>query len=341
MPHAAETLTDQDIDTFYTQSLLGSSNPDALLRTLHRNNMTFFGMRATTEHRNLRWGDIALNRDSGSGLRFLEYRTERVTKTRQGDNPRNRRQVNPKAFEIPECDERCPVKAYLEYSEKRPSQYSRDDDPFYVASNTNWQRSGVWFKQQPVGVNKISNFVPLMAKISGVGSGRRLSNTSYRKQLAMKLNEYNIPKEVGRHVTGHKNASSLDSYSALTNAQQQHLSTIVSGQAANSDVASLVPPLRNNSAPSVRSISDPAPDAPHALQALPSLPSTHAPQSSSVAPGSIQPRFAHMPGNTQSIPSALFTGAVIQGGSFKITINNQANQPTRKRIIYSSSSDEE
>ena len=40
------------------------------------------------------------------------------------------------------------------------------------------------------------------------------------------LNEGGVPKEVGRHITGHKQASSLDNYSALTNKQQRVLSNI-------------------------------------------------------------------------------------------------------------------
>ncbi len=58
--------------------------------------------------------------------------------------------------------------------------------------------------------------------------GRKLTNTSYRKHLASKLNEKMVPKDIGRHVTGHKNASSLDNYNPLSIPQQKVLSEIVS-----------------------------------------------------------------------------------------------------------------
>jgi len=93
LPQASDPFLDEDIETFYQKGLLGNDNPEALLRTLHRNNMTFFGLRANQEHRNLCWGDVRLAYDSSCGRQYLEYRTERATKTRTGLNPRNKRQV--------------------------------------------------------------------------------------------------------------------------------------------------------------------------------------------------------------------------------------------------------
>jgi hypothetical protein len=91
LPNAAHAFTDEDIDLFFKKELLGNSNPDSLLRTMHRNLMMFFGLRANQEHRDLCWGDVVLGVDDG--LEFIEYRTERSTKTRTGANPRNTRQV--------------------------------------------------------------------------------------------------------------------------------------------------------------------------------------------------------------------------------------------------------
>ena len=119
-----------------------------------------------------------------------------------------------------------------EVPELRPSDWSEEDSdyPFYLAVNLKW-KNGVWFKKQPMGVNKIALFVPEMVKSAGIGLDRKLTNTSYRKSLAKKLNEFDVPKNIGRHITGHKNASSLDNYSALSAAQQYRLSNIVAGSA--------------------------------------------------------------------------------------------------------------
>ena len=90
-PKASDGFSDDDIDLFYEKGLLGESNPDTLLQTLHRNNMVYFGIRANTENRNLCWGDVEL--DADEKVRYLIYKTERITKTRPGENPRNVRQV--------------------------------------------------------------------------------------------------------------------------------------------------------------------------------------------------------------------------------------------------------
>ena len=82
-----DSLTEKDIDIFYEKGLLGCGSAESLLRTLHRNNMTFFGMHANQEHRNLCWGDIVLRTDPETNLKYLELKTERITKTRQGENP--------------------------------------------------------------------------------------------------------------------------------------------------------------------------------------------------------------------------------------------------------------
>jgi hypothetical protein len=68
-----------------------------------------------------------------------------------------------------------------------------------------------------------------MAKDDGIGDSRKLTNTSYRKHMASRLNESHVPKNVWRHVTGHKQASSLDNYAPLSHKQQRLLSHIVVG----------------------------------------------------------------------------------------------------------------
>ena len=94
MPKASDPLLDEDIKHFYDLQLLGNANPESLLRTLHRNSMTYFGLRANEEHRSLCWGDVILGKDPVTKMEYIEYKTERLTKTRTGMNPRNKRQVS-------------------------------------------------------------------------------------------------------------------------------------------------------------------------------------------------------------------------------------------------------
>ncbi|XP_073232274.1 uncharacterized protein KIAA1958-like [Porites lutea] len=79
-PNAADPLSDEDIDTFYSRKVLGIHSPRALLNTLWMTNCTFFGMRPGKEQRDLCWGDLQLKTDS-EGNRFIEFNIERQTKT--------------------------------------------------------------------------------------------------------------------------------------------------------------------------------------------------------------------------------------------------------------------
>ena len=95
-PNAADPLSDEDIDTFYSSKVLGIHSPRALLNTLWMNNCTFFGMRPGKEQRDLCWGDLQLKTDSDGNLtlkdkqkrvpaktlEILERRNLKCTKTR-------------------------------------------------------------------------------------------------------------------------------------------------------------------------------------------------------------------------------------------------------------------
>jgi len=148
--------------------------------------------------------------------------TERVTKTRTGENPRNVREVAARAYALSDNADRCPIVTWKKYCDLRPEGFSKEDDPFYLAIlKKNPQRSDQLFKRQPVGKNKLSTFMQAMVSLtSSIPAGRKLTNTSVRKQLASKLNDSFIPKDVARHITGHKNTRSLDSYDAISKKQQ-------------------------------------------------------------------------------------------------------------------------
>ena len=76
-PNAADPLSDEDVDTFYSRKVLGIHSPRALLNTLWMNNCTFFDMRPGKEQRDLCWSDLqSVNTDS-EGNRFIEFNIKR------------------------------------------------------------------------------------------------------------------------------------------------------------------------------------------------------------------------------------------------------------------------
>ena len=73
------------------------------------------------------WGDVKLQ--TSTGQEYLEF-NERETKTRSGNDPRNVRAIAPKMFAIQsKSNEKCPVKTYKVYTEKRPEEMNTNDAP--------------------------------------------------------------------------------------------------------------------------------------------------------------------------------------------------------------------
>jgi len=112
-----------------------------------------------------------------------------------------------------------------------------------------------------------------MVKAANIQDGRKLTNTSYRKHLAARLNEGCVPKEVGRHVTGHKRPTSLDNYAPLSSKQQRILSDIVGGDDVNYNApttsAVSIPPTAaiTNTSSTIHSVTVPSCQAlPHFFQ---------------------------------------------------------------------------
>ena len=132
-PNASVPLTEDDIRLLYDKGLLGKSTPEALMNTIWFNNTVYFGLRGCKEHRDMCCGDVQLHQTT-NGEEFLEY-TERQTKTRTGENPRDIRQIKPKMFSV-QGSERDPVSVYSFYAEKRPSEMNDSNAPFYLAVNS-------------------------------------------------------------------------------------------------------------------------------------------------------------------------------------------------------------
>ena len=119
-------------------------------------------MRPGQEQRDLCWGDLEI-KTNADGLRYVKFSTERQTKTRTGENPKNVRESKPKMFENRDNPERCPVTTYLAYKHQRPPEMMDDSYPFYLAINTEVPKAGKkWFKASPLGVNSIRSMVKNM-----------------------------------------------------------------------------------------------------------------------------------------------------------------------------------
>ena len=182
-------ITDEKVDIFYENNLLGVSSAESLLSTIWLNNTIHLGMRGCQEHRDLCWGDVKLCKDA-QGNEYLVY-NERQTKTRSGVDASNVRKVSPKMFST--GDERDPVVVYKIYCEKRTENIMADNAPFYLEINhtkTDGSKKR-WFKSAPMGVNKLSTLMKTMASKANINN-ERLTDHSTRKHMIQKLNDSEI-----------------------------------------------------------------------------------------------------------------------------------------------------
>ena len=222
---SAALLSEEDIQALYEKDLLGSSTAEALLNTAWFNNTIHFGLRGCKEHREMCWGDVKLCQTS-TGQEYLEF-NERETKTRSGNDPRNARAIAPKMFAVPN-NEKCPVKAYKVFAERRPAEMKTDDAPFYLAVNNVKSGSGKpWFKKAPVGVNKLNTLMKTMAQKAGLGPN--FKNHSGRKTMIQTLVNNDVPPTDIMQLSGHKNVQSITSYSTVSQKQQLNMSHTLAG----------------------------------------------------------------------------------------------------------------
>ena len=105
----------------------------------------------------------------------------------------------------------------------------KDDDKFYILANNSYNKTGIWFKKQIVGISEISAIMPKMIKEAGITSDKRLTNTTARKHLLTKLADHNIPDRQIVQISGHRNISSINHYAQMSRKRQNEIFDIMSG----------------------------------------------------------------------------------------------------------------
>ncbi|XP_052230266.1 uncharacterized protein LOC127844242 [Dreissena polymorpha] len=232
-PQRADSITYNEIDELWNTNQLGQSTPESIINSLWFFNTIHFGLRGSDEHRSLCWGDLKLCTDD-EGNEYLEFE-ERQSKTRQGGNPRDVRDVKPKMWANEIVGEKCPVAIYKEYTSRRPADYCKPSDPFYIATHTmqsNIKPSDQWFKRQPIEQNKLTSIMKRMAKAAGLPEDKRLTNHSARKHLVQKLSENKVPPNHIMQITDHRNLHPINNYNTYSHiSEQQH--NIISNILAN------------------------------------------------------------------------------------------------------------
>ena len=190
-------------------------------------------MRGGKEHRDLCWGDVQLTEDE-NGCQYLDY-TERQTKTRTGENPRDVRPIKPGMYENPNKD-RCPVQLYKEFAERRPTDCNTAESPFYIALNNVKERNETKHRR---GLRK-----QLLDRTNYTGwwqtdltNKENITNHSARKTMIQKLNDNDVPPNHIMQISGHKNVQSINNCSSLNSRQLQTISTIISTESQSREIS--------------------------------------------------------------------------------------------------------
>jgi hypothetical protein len=189
-PNASNELMDEDINKLFDCSLLVVHSPLALVNFLHLTFSMSLGMRGGKEQRDLKFGDIVIDKDA-SGEEFIQHVKELQTKTRTGADPNNSKEIKTTAW-ANDNPNRCPVNAFRIFTSKRPAKMMKLDSPFFLSVNhvSDRQLHHAWFKETAMGVNHLYGLTKNMIKsCPSIQDGRKLTNHSARRHLVQKLQD--------------------------------------------------------------------------------------------------------------------------------------------------------
>jgi len=230
-PNRADALSEEDERQLWAKGQLGMDTPTALQNTVWFFNTKCLGFRGSDESKQLKWGDILLTIDHATGEEYLEWETERSTKTRDGVNAHSR-PFNPKIFAAGNPD-RCPIRAYKKFRSERPLEMLKADAPFYLAINHQRKEYSKWYKNGPLGIHSITNILSKMKKNANLSG--KLTNHSVRRTMCTDLVNAGVAPTVIAQLSGHKNVASISNYSTADTNMQKKLCKILVNKGIGDD----------------------------------------------------------------------------------------------------------
>ena len=232
LPSKSDALEPEEINILFETRVLGCHNPRALSNAMAVNAM-FLGCRGKLELYQRCLGDFLVVNINGE--EYLTLSKERMTKTRNGENPRDVRHGVPKLKAIP-GSLKCPVTAYKKIVEKRPVNFKHSDSPLFMRPNTldpihEFEETALWFTAQRMGTNEVSKIVPKLVNKAGINiQGRHITNRSIRKTVATTLIRQNLPTKHIMAQLGHRNPNSLVRYDTVSNEQVGLITSALTGE---------------------------------------------------------------------------------------------------------------
>ena len=164
-----------------------------------------------------------------SGEEYLEWSTERESKTRHGEENEHQRSFCPKVYET--GDRKCPVSCFKEFVNRRPTVAQSPESPFFLAVRQRRKpEDQIWFLNSPMGKGKIGKFLSNTTKDLPLSRSGKYTNHSVRKTCIKTLLDSGVSHNSVAQLSGHKSLKSLDSYAIASHQQQRQMSKILSGK---------------------------------------------------------------------------------------------------------------
>ena len=253
-PNAAEPVDVAEVEQMWQHGALGASDPVTLQHTIWWLISTQMGTRGRDEHHKFKFGDFQLKKAS-DGTEFIEFSRERGTKTRTGETEKSTnadaRVFKPKMWATPDRPERCPVRIFQQYVDRRPPEMCQKDSPFYLSINHKHKPGSYWYKKLPLGIHKVDGMMKNLAK-DGSLAGKK-TNHSARKTQVQTLCAANVADSAVMQLSGHKSVQSLNHYKRPSLQQEKHMSYLLSNYKQSP------PPIVTAAQPSVNYAMSPDP----------------------------------------------------------------------------------
>ena len=218
-------------DRLWEKEALSVKDAESLFRTLVYKIGLHFGLRAREEYRALEWErQIKLMHDPVDGTDYLSY-TKDFSKTNQGGL--KHRFVAPKHVKVYENknSDRCLVRLYKIYKNRRPS--TTKTTAFYLQSMPNAAREDEkWFKDQPVGINKIGSVVTKLMK--DFDKDGHYTNHSLKRTCYSRLRQGGIATDKSMKRTGHRSLDGAMEYDVQSKAELGEQDRILNGEPCSS-----------------------------------------------------------------------------------------------------------
>lgn len=136
----------------------------------------------------------------------------------------------------------CPVRLFRKLISKRTANIKTDR--FFLTVNNAWKNDSTWFKNMPIGINKISKWTKSSAERAGLNTKLiKITNHSNRSTAVSQLANAGVSEQQIIKITGHNSTHSIKPY--LHMSTDRHLEVISHLRKSNVPSASLGSPHVN------------------------------------------------------------------------------------------------